>query len=100
MARPISELDFRHDRWLDLFDLHISQVRVVGLGLIGVGLFAFYRLHGLAAIAPHHEPTVAEMLLSLVAVLTGMSGALAAIVGPALFEPYPPAGPGDGDPEP
>ena len=65
------------------------MVRFCGTGLLGVCLFALYRLHGLVLILPRHHPTLAEMLLSFTVVVTGIGGAMATVIGPALFQPYP-----------
>ena len=75
------------------------NVRLTGAGLLGVCLFALYRLHGVVTMLPHHPPSVAEMLLSLTAVVTGIGGALAISYGPALFEshPWPPLRRPDGE---
>ncbi|HEX5184891.1 MAG TPA: hypothetical protein VFW19_17265 [Allosphingosinicella sp.] len=63
--------------------------RLTGIGLLAICAFAAARLHALATAAPRHPPSVAEMVLSLAAILTGLAGSLAAIVGHAFFEPIP-----------
>jgi hypothetical protein len=66
-----------------------SVTRAVGLGLLGICAFAMLRLRISVAVLPRHPPSLAEMLLSLTAVLTGMGGAMAAFIGPALFRSHP-----------
>ena len=63
-------------------------VRLAGAGLLGLCPFAIYRLHGLVAMLPRHQPTLAEMLLSLLGVLTGMGGAMAVLIGADLFRSH------------
>jgi hypothetical protein len=60
-------------------------VRLAGAGLLGLCLFAVYRLHALVTMMPRHQPTPAEMLLSFLCVLAGMGGAMAVLVGSNLF---------------
>ncbi len=66
----------------------LSATRIIGLGLIVLCIFAMLRLHASVAAAARHSPSLSEMLLSLVAVLAGMGGALATIIGPALFHSH------------
>jgi hypothetical protein len=63
-------------------------VRLSGLLLLVVCAAAACVLHGWVATPPQHQPTVLEMLGSLVAVLSGCGGAMALTIGRALFEPY------------
>jgi hypothetical protein len=63
----------------------LSVTRVIGLGLIVLCIFVALRLHASVIAGGRHPPSPSEMLLSLVTVLAGMDGALATIIGPALF---------------
>lgn len=63
-------------------------VRLSGLLLLIVCAAAACVMHGLVTAAPQHQPTALEMLLSLVAVLSGCCGSMALGIGRALFEPY------------
>ena len=63
-------------------------VRLFGLLLLLVCAAAFYVLHGLVTVPPQHQPSVMEMAVSTVAVLSGCCGSMALTIGKALFEPY------------
>jgi hypothetical protein len=69
-------------------NVRLSVARVVGLGLVAICIFAVLRLHASVLAGARHPPSPSEMLLSLVAVATGISGALATVVGPALFRSH------------
>lgn len=62
--------------------------RVSGLLLLSIFALCLWRLHESVLAMPRHMPTVAEMLLSLAAMLAGAGGAACAIIGPSLFGPY------------
>ncbi len=68
-------------------------VRICGLLLLAISAFAVHQLNALVRALPRHPATLAELLLSLVAILAGMSGTAVLAVGPALFRTYvwPPA---------
>ncbi|HEX4737109.1 MAG TPA: hypothetical protein VH331_06070 [Allosphingosinicella sp.] len=73
-----------------------SATRLAGVGLLVVCAWAVLRLHASVTTMPRHPPSLAEMLLSFVTVLTGLGGAMASFIGPDLFrsQPRPPrAGP-------
>jgi hypothetical protein len=61
--------------------------RVFGLLLLSIFALCLWRLHESVLAAPRHMPTVAEMLLSLAAMLAGAGGAACATIGPSLFRP-------------
>jgi hypothetical protein len=63
--------------------------RLCGIGLLAVCALAIARLHAVVTTPPRHPPSGAEMILSLVVVLTALTGALASLIGPALFETHP-----------
>ncbi len=67
--------------------------RICGLLLLAISALAVHQLHALVLAAPQHPATLTELLLSLVAILAGMSGAAVTAVGPTLFRTYawPPA---------
>jgi hypothetical protein len=69
--------------------------RFLGAALIALGALAILRLHGLVTALPRRQPTLAEMLLSLAAILAGVGGALMLREGRSLFEdqPWPPHSP-------
>jgi hypothetical protein len=58
------------------------------VGLLAAGGVALYRLHALVTALPRHQPTPAEMLLSLFIVLITLSGAMTAVIGGDLFKPH------------
>lgn len=64
------------------------KTRFQGAALLAVCAFALHRLHLLVHFAPMWQPTVGELLLGLVAVLTGAIGAMMLTIGHALFERY------------
>lgn len=64
------------------------RTRLVGLLLLLACTLSVSALCGQVRAGPSHPPTVLEMLLSLLAVLTGCAGAMATVIGTALFEPY------------
>jgi hypothetical protein len=61
--------------------------RLSGLVLLGLCGLALLRLHRLATTLPLHQPSLVEMLLSLAALLAGVSGAALLFEGAALFRP-------------
>jgi hypothetical protein len=79
---PLARLRAPPNGWL-------SVTRLIGLGLVALCIFIALRLHASVLAGARHPPSLSEMLLSLAAVLTGMSGALATIIGPALFHSHP-----------
>jgi hypothetical protein len=62
--------------------------RVFGLLLLSILGPCLWLLHESVLALPRHMPSIAEMLLSLAAVLAGAGGAACAIIGPLLFRPY------------
>ncbi|MGE5721468.1 MAG: hypothetical protein ACM3YM_03325 [Sphingomonadales bacterium] len=63
-------------------------VRLAGLTLLAIAGLSLFYLHGLVTAPPMHEGTIGELLLSLIAVVAGMSGSAMLVIGPALFRPY------------
>lgn len=57
------------------------KLRLIGLALLALCVLAVARLHALVGQGPHHHGTLAELLLALVAVLTGMLGSAMLIDG-------------------
>ena len=68
--------------------------RLYGLLLLAICVAAVHQLQVLVMVPPTHPVTAAELLLSLIAILAGMTGTAVAAVGPALFrtQAWPPAG--------
>jgi hypothetical protein len=63
--------------------------RLFGGFLVVLCALAVIRLHDLVMALPRHQPTLAEMLASFAAVVTGIGGALMIREGRALFEDHP-----------
>jgi heme A synthase len=63
--------------------------RLFGGFLVVLCALAIVRLRDLVMALPRHQPTLAEMLLSLAAVVAGIGGALLIREGRALFEDHP-----------
>jgi hypothetical protein len=64
------------------------KTRLEGMALLALCAFALHRIYILVDTLPHHEATPLELGLGLVAVLTGIAGAMMVIVGPPLFRTY------------
>ena len=93
MARPAPEIEPGFGRRRALAEPSLSPTRAAGAALLAASAVALLRLHFLVLDLPRHQPTPAEMLLSLAAVLSGFNGTLAAIVGGDLFRPVLSRGP-------
>jgi hypothetical protein len=66
----------------------IMKIRIFGAALLALCAFAVRRIHLLVHVPHAHPPTPAELVLSLLAILTGFAGAALLAVGPALFRAY------------
>ena len=64
------------------------SVRFSALALLAISGLAIRLTDSLVLTLPQHQPNAAEMLLALVAVLAGFSGAACLFIGPALFRAY------------
>ena len=64
------------------------KVRLQGAGLLTLCVIALTQLYTLVNRGPTHQPTLVELGLGLVAVLTGMSGVAMLAVGAKLFRKY------------
>jgi len=62
--------------------------RLCGLLLLAISALAVHQLHALVLAPPHHPATAGELLLSLIAILAGMTGTAVTVTGPALFRTY------------
>jgi hypothetical protein len=71
----------------------MMKVRLEGMALLAICALALQRLHMLVHNVPLHQASPTELVLGLVAALTGLCGAACLAIGPALFRPYawPPA---------
>ena len=63
------------------------RIRLLGLALLIVSAAAFYKLYEVATPPSLAGPGLDQLALSLVAVVTLLSGASLLIAGPSLFEP-------------
>jgi hypothetical protein len=72
------------------------KARLQGAALLAICALALHRIYLLINLPPYHQSSPMELLLGLVAVVTGVWGAAFLAIGPALLRPYawPPA---DGD---
>jgi hypothetical protein len=87
--RPLAQVEAAPTRRPPARPPQGALVRAIGLGLLAIAVAALSRLHALVTALPRHPPSLAEMLLSLVVVAAGMSGAPAFLIGPDLFQPHP-----------
>ena len=84
MAGLVHILPVAEPSWKEL----IMITRAIGAALLGLCAAALHQVAHLATTLPHHQPTAAEMLLSLVTVLALFGGSATVIIGPALNRPY------------
>jgi hypothetical protein len=64
------------------------KIRLEGAALLALCGFALHRIYLLIHGIPPHQATPAELGLGVVAVVTGVIGAVMLAVGPPLFRPY------------
>jgi hypothetical protein len=64
------------------------KTRLEGAALLALCAFVLHRIYLLVHAAPLHQASASELVLGLVAVLTGVGGTAFVLVGPALFRPY------------
>lgn len=63
-------------------------IRLLGAGLVALCMLAMQRLAALVHLPPRHDPSAAELGLSLAAALAGIAGAALLLVGPPLFRAF------------
>jgi len=56
--------------------------------LLAICVFAIDRIYVSVHALPAHQPAPFEMILGLIAVVSGMAGVAMLAIGPALFRPY------------
>jgi len=64
------------------------KIRLEGVALLALCAFALHRIYLLIHGIPPHEATLGELGLGVVAVVTGVIGAVMLAVGPPLFRHY------------
>jgi len=64
------------------------KIQLQGVALLAICALALHRIYLLVGTPPSHQATPIELVLGLIAVLTGVWGAAFVLIGPALFRPY------------
>lgn len=85
MARSAADVEARIGGPVALPKHSLPLTRMAGVGSLAGCAAALIRLHTLVTTLPRHQPSAGEMLLSLLAVLSGISGAPAVIIGGDIF---------------